>query len=72
MPYTCDSGIWHNSITGIAPVVLRCKFIQACGLRINPSQGFIRFAAERYMHYTSDTVAQHATITGIAESYKGE
>jgi hypothetical protein len=57
---------------GIAHVAFRCKFIQACGIRINPAQGFTGFAAERYMHFTSDFVAPYAPITGIVESYKGE
>jgi hypothetical protein len=51
-------------------VALRCKFIQACGLRISAVKLFTGFAAEHYMRNTSDTIAPHATITGIMESYK--
>jgi hypothetical protein len=54
MRYTCDSGMWRYGITGIAHVALQCKFIHACGVRINPAQGLTVFAAERYMGYTSD------------------
>jgi hypothetical protein len=69
MCFTCDIGMWHYGITGIAHVALRCKFIPAFGVRIQPPLGFAGFAAERYMCYTCDTVAPHAAITGIAESY---
>jgi hypothetical protein len=63
MRYTCDSSMWRYSITGIAHVALRCIFIQACGVRINPAQGFTGFTAECYMPKTSDTGAPHAAIT---------
>jgi hypothetical protein len=53
-------------------VALRCKFIPARGVTIDPAQGFTGFAVERYMRYTSDTIGRHAIITGIAESYQGE
>jgi hypothetical protein len=72
MRYICDSNMWRYGITGIAHVVLQCKFIPACGVRINPAQGFTGLAAERYMRFTNDIVAPHAAITGIAESYKRE
>jgi hypothetical protein len=56
----CCSGAPHAAITLIAAcgvplslvyrhLALHCKFIAACGLRINPSKGFTGFAAERYM-----------------------
>jgi hypothetical protein len=59
--YTCDRGMWRYSITVIADVALRCKLILACGVRINPAQGFNRICRR----------ALHA-ITGITESYKVE
>jgi hypothetical protein len=72
MRYTCDSCMGRYSIPGTSHVVLRCKFISACGVRINPAHVFTGFAAECYVCYTSDAVAPHSDITGIAESYKGE
>jgi hypothetical protein len=38
--YTCDCGMGLYGITVIVDVVLRCKLILACGVRINPAQGF--------------------------------
>jgi hypothetical protein len=35
--YACDCGMWRYGITVIADVVLRCKLILACGVRINPA-----------------------------------
>jgi hypothetical protein len=63
-----DSGMWHSAITGIAIVALRCKFILACGSRINPTKGSTGFATYRY---TSDSGLWLYAITVIAESYRG-
>jgi hypothetical protein len=65
MRFTCDSSIWGYGITGTAHVALRCKFIRACGVRINPALSFTGFSAKRYMRYTSDTVAPHAAVTAL-------
>jgi hypothetical protein len=40
--YTCDRRMWRYGITVIADVVLRCKLIMACGVRINPAEGLKR------------------------------
>jgi hypothetical protein len=72
MRYTCDNGMWRYITTGIVHVALRCKFIPAHGVTIDPAQGFAGFAAERYMRCTCDHIGRHAIISGIAESYQGE
>jgi hypothetical protein len=46
---TCDRGMWHYGITVIADVALHCKLILACGVRINPAQGFNRIC-RRALH----------------------
>jgi hypothetical protein len=70
--YTFDSAMLRYSITGIAYVALQWKFIPACGIRINPAQGYTGFSAECYISYVSDIVAPNAAITGLAESCKEE
>jgi hypothetical protein len=61
--YTCDHGMWPYGITVTADVALCCKLIIACGVRINPAQGF---------NWICRRPVPHSVITGIAESYKVE
>jgi hypothetical protein len=69
--YSCDRRMWRYSITVIADVELSCKLILACGVRINPAQGFNRIC-RRAPCFNSDTVVPHSAIPGIAESYNVE
>jgi hypothetical protein len=47
--YTFDHGMWCYRVIVIADVALCGKLILACGVRINPAQGF-KWICRRALH----------------------
>jgi hypothetical protein len=62
--YSSDISMWRYGITGITHVA--ANHVKARARIDSSATSREKFSPERYMHYTSDTVAPHAAITGIA------